>query len=147
MKKYVKKEDTFVDSEGEINDGKYLYTVRDDGVSVEIELYDASEFSSTLTMPESYEGMPIEVISSFTAERIDGVREIRQIKFSRSLKVIGYHAFFEFSGLKSLTIPKGIAEIGEGAFGFCTSSSTSLILGNFCKIPSATATAAVSIKS
>ena len=58
-----------------------------------------------------------------------GANKLKQVYLPNSLNSIGYGAFYDCSGLTSITIPDSVTEIGNGAFENC-SSLTSVTIPN-----------------
>ncbi len=79
-----------------------------------------------VVIPETYKGLPVTAIGNKAFYNCTG---IESITIPDSVTSIGNSAFFECSSLKSITIPDGVTSIGNGAFCDCT-NLTSVTIGN-----------------
>ena len=76
----------------------------------------ASEYSSSIVIPESYEGRNVTIIES---RAFYGCTDLTSITLPEGLTSIGDDAFTRCSGLTSITLPDGLSSIGNYAFSLC----------------------------
>ncbi len=75
-----------------------------------------SETRDRVTVPESYNGLPVKEIADNT---FSGVRYLKEVKLSQGLEKIGKNAFGGCAGLEFIVIPSSVTSISENAFNDC----------------------------
>ena len=100
------------------------YTANNDETTCYVSGHTA-EYSSSIVIPESYEGRNVTSIGEFAFSR--DCTGLTSITLPEGLTSIGGFAFFGCSGLTSISLPDGLTSIGDDAFNDC-SGLTSLSL-------------------
>ena len=93
------------------------YTANDDETTCYVSGH-ASEYSSSIVIPESYEGRSV---TSIGGGAFWGCRGLTSITLPERLASIGGRAFRLCTSLTSITLPDGLTSIGSDAFSGCTS--------------------------
>ena len=82
-------------------------------------------------IPETIQGMPVEVIGEYFAG-YDGNNKIKSVVIPSSVKVIEPAAFIDCESLEKVTLPEGLLCIGRGAFRRTGLTSVTLPEGLLC---------------
>lgn len=89
--------------------------------------------SGEITIDDEYRGKPVTAIAN-AAFRSAGSR-VTGVTFGKNIKTIGESAFYNCTGLKSITIPDTVVSIGASAFQNCTSLETVKLSVSIATIP------------
>jgi len=101
-----------------------IYTVKDDGVSVEVD-DQTNALSGNLVIPSSvsYSGKDYAVTSIYSYA-FSEYTDLTSVTIPSSIKSISDGAFYYCSGLTSVTLPASVQYIRESAFSGCTALSS-----------------------
>ena len=88
------------------------------------------QYSGDITIPEkvNYKGNTY-CVTSIGYEAFCECYGLKSVVIPNSVTSIGEYAFYECKGLTSITIPNSVTSIGDDAFGYC-SGLTSITIGN-----------------
>ena len=102
------------------NDLKYCYDVIETLISQNTDIPKALVSAFTLILIES--GIdPLSCLDKIYPHMYSGIDYIDEVIIPSNIKSIGDWAFYNCSGLKSITIPDSVTSIGYGAIYACTS--------------------------
>lgn len=99
----------------------FEFVLSDDGTFIELTKYKGN--AKDLVIPETIQGMPVEVIDEIFAY---GNNKIKSVVIPSSVKVIEPKAFIDCESLEKVTLPEGLLCIGGSAF--CRTGLTSVTL-------------------
>jgi hypothetical protein len=89
----------------------FEFKISEDLTFIELTGYKGN--AKILVIPETIQGLPVEVINGF-----EGNMKIKSVVIPSSVKVIRASAFYECESLEKVTLPEGLFYIGDGAFSF-----------------------------
>lgn len=92
----------------------FSFELSDDGNFIRITMYKGN--AKNLVIPETIQGLPVEVISGFY-----GNKKIKSVVIPSSVKVIKESAFSYCESLEKVTLPEELFYIGKKAFNNCVS--------------------------
>lgn len=87
----------------------FEFRLSKDGTFIAITGYKGN--TKNLVIPETIQGLPVEVINGF-----EGNMKIKSVVIPSSVKVIVDSAFYECTSLEKVTLSEGLLHIGRGAF-------------------------------
>ena len=88
----------------------FEFKLSEDGTFIELTKYKGN--AKDLVIPETIQGLPVEVINVF-----EGNKKIKSVVIPSSVKVILGKAFFDCASLEKVTLPERLLFIGFFAFG------------------------------
>lgn len=88
----------------------FEFELSDDGTFIAITKYKGN--AKNLVIPETIQGVPVEVINGFEENE-----NIKSVVIPSSVKVIERSAFIDCASLEKVTLPEGLLYIGSVAFG------------------------------
>lgn len=92
----------------------FKFQLSDDGNFIIITMYKGN--AKNLVIPETIQGLPVEVIDGFSVNK-----NIKSVVIPSSVKVIGESAFSSCESLENVTLPEELFYIGKEAFSDCVS--------------------------
>lgn len=92
----------------------FKFQLSDDGNFIRITMYKGN--AKNLVIPETIQGLPVEVINGFYENK-----NIKSVVIPSSVKVIGELAFSRCESLEKVTLPEELFYIGKNAFSNCVS--------------------------
>lgn len=92
----------------------FSFELSDDGNFIRITMYKGN--AKNLVIPETIQGLPVEVIGGFTVNK-----NIKSVVIPSSVKVIKESAFSYCESLEKVTLPEELFYIGKEAFSNCVS--------------------------
>jgi len=107
----------------------FEFKLSDDGTFITLARYNGN--AKNLVIPETIQGMPVEVIGEYFAG-YDGNNKIKSVVIPSSVKVIEPAAFIDCESLEKVTLPEGLLCIGGGAFRRTGLTSVTLPEGLLC---------------
>lgn len=87
------------------------------GGEITITSYIGAKTVTSVTVPETIDGLPVTAIGS---NAFSSSRYLTSISLPCTVKELGSHAFSYCSKLQSVTMPSGVTEIGRYAFYYCS---------------------------
>ena len=96
----------------------FEFELSDDGTFIKLTRYNGN--AKHLVIPETIQGVPVEVIDMFFG-RPGGDNKMKSVVIPSSVKVIGYGAFNGYESLEEVTLPEKLLWIGIDAFKGCES--------------------------
>ena len=91
----------------------FEFKLSDDGTFITLTRYNGN--AKNLVIPETIQGMPVEVIGEYFAG-YDGNNKIKSVVIPSSVKVIEPAAFIDCESLEKVTLPEGLLCLGANAF-------------------------------
>ena len=117
---------TFAQFSGTVCDSQGVkYTANDDESTCYVSGHETN-YSTTITIPEVYEGRTVTSIGNYA---FDGCNDLTSVTIPNSVTSFGEGAFIWCFGLTSVAIPNSVTAIGNGAFSVCV-GLTSLTIPN-----------------
>ncbi len=104
----------------EVVDGYFTYVLLSDGTYA-VKATDKTDFPSTVTIPESFDGIAVTQIAD---NGFGGCVGLREITVPKTVKRIPNAAFYRCPDLEEIHLPSGLTGIGNGAFGVCEQALT-----------------------
>lgn len=103
----------------------FEFKLSDDGTFITLTRYNGN--AKNLVIPETIQGMPVEVIGGFYQNN-----KIKSVVIPSSVKVIEPDAFLECESLEKVTLPEGLLCIGRSAFSRTGLTSVTFPEGLLC---------------
>ena len=97
----------------------FEFKVSEDGTFIELTKYNGN--AKNLVIPETIQGLPVEVINGF-----EGNMKIKSVVIPSSAKLIVESAFYECTSLEKVTLPEGLLCISSCAFSYTGLTSVTL---------------------
>lgn len=98
----------------------FEFKISEDLTFIEVTGYKGN--AKNLVIPETIQGLPVEVIGESAFETL----KIKSVVIPSSVKVIRSSAFYECESLEKVTLPEGLFYIGSGAFNYTALTSVTL---------------------